>query len=317
MSFLSNMYTVFIQVLTLAVMIGVGFASDKIGFYTEKAARLGNNLLFYVITPCVIINSFLSVEYTPANAGGFFISFACAAALHVVGMLLLLVLFKKGDKDRNAVFRYACMYSNMGYMGLPLSRAVMEAVGSNAHMGTFYCSAAVACFNIFAFTHGIFVMSGDGKKFDLKKLILNPGAISVLIGLPLFIFDVKLPSVLATPISSIGSMNTPLAMMMLGTYLANANIKDALSEKKVYITAFIKLLALPIALIGLFRLCGVCGDILIVASVFVSAPTATNTAMFAAKFNKDTALASQVCGFSTLLSIFTMPLCVALAVMLS
>ena len=97
----------------------------------------------------------------------------------------------------------------------------------------------------------------------------------------------------------------------------NCNSAGALSEKKVYFTAFLKLLAFPILLVLLFWLCGVRGDILIVASVFVSAPTATNTAMFAAKFNKDTALASQVCGFSTLLSILTMPVCVALGVMLA
>ena len=316
MSFLTNLFTVFMQVLTLAVMIGVGFAGEKVGFFTEKAARLCNNLLFYVITPCVIVNSFLNVEYTPQNASGFFISLGCAAALHIVGMIAMSFLFKKGDGNKNAVFRYASMYSNMGYMGLPLSKAVLDAVTGNGDMGVFYCSAAVTCFNIFAFTHGIHIMSGEGK-FDLKKLILNPGAISVLVGLPLFIFNIDLPSILATPVSSIGSMNTPLAMMMLGTYLAGANIKDALTQKNIYFAAFLKLLFFPLLLIGAFRLVGITGEILIVAAVFISAPTATNTVMFAAKYDKDTALASQVCGFSTLLSILTMPVCVAIAVMLA
>ena len=316
MTFLNNMYIVFIQVLMLAIMIGVGFVGDKLKVFTEKAARMCNDLLFYIITPCVIIKSFAEVDYTPENAGGFFVAFGCAAALHVLGMIVTLFIFNKGDKDRNAVFKYACMYSNMGYMGLPLSAAVLSAVSENGDMGTFYCSAAVVCFNMFSFTHGTFIMSGN-KKFDLKKLILNPGTVSVLIGLPIFLFGIELPGVIYTPIESIGSMNTPIAMMMLGTYLSNANMKDALSEKKVYFTAFLKLLAFPILLVLLFWLCGLRGDILIVASGFVSAPTATNTAMFAAKFNKDTALASQVCGFSTLLSILTMPVCVALGVMLA
>ncbi len=317
MSFLTNMYTVFMQVLTLAVMIAVGFTADKCGFFTEKTAKLCNNLLFYVINPCVIVNSFLNVDYTPENANGFFISFACSASLHVVGMILVRFLFNKGDKKRTSVFKYATMYANMGYMGLPLSRAVVDAVSGGGDMGVFYCSAAITCFNIFAFTHGVYTMSGDGNKFDLKKIIINPGALSVLVGMPLFLLDVQLPSVITTPISSIGSMNTPLAMMMLGTYLANANVKSAFKEKNMYLVAFLKLLVLPLILIALFSLCGVKGDILIVASVFVSAPTATNTAMFAAKFDKDTALASQICGFSTILSIITMPVCVALGVMLS
>ena len=318
MSFLGNMYTVFMQVLTLAIMIAVGFTSDKLGVFTEKSARMCNNMLFYVITPCVIVNSFLSVEYTSENAKGFFTALACAAILHILGMIVTRFVFNKGDKSRNAVFKYACMYGNMGYMGLPLTKAVLDAVAGNGELGSFYCSAAVICFNAFAFSHGAYIMSGgEGEKFDRKKIVINPGVISVAIGLPLFLFKVKFPGVLQTPISSIGSMNTPLAMMMLGTYLANANIKDALKEKNVFFTAFLKLIAFPLFLICGFRLCGITGNVLIAASVFVATPTATNTAMFAAKFDKDTALASQVCGFSTMLSIFTIPVCTALGVLIS
>lgn len=71
MAFFSNVYTVFIQVMVLAVMVAVGFFGDRFGYFTEHAARLCNNLLFYVITPCVIVNSFLNVEYTRQSAGGF------------------------------------------------------------------------------------------------------------------------------------------------------------------------------------------------------------------------------------------------------
>ena len=204
------------------------------------------------------------------------------------------------------------MYGNMGYMGLPLSKAVLDAITGNGDIGVFYCSIACAIFNIFAFTHGVTVMSKTKEKFDIKKLIVNPGALGVLIGLPLFLLKVPLPSVIATPISSIGAMNTPLAMIMLGTYLANANLKDAFSHKNIYIASFTKLILMPALLILGFYVCGVRGDLLITASVFVSAPSATNTAMFAAKYDRDTSVASQVSGFTTLLCTFTMPVFVAI-----
>ncbi|MBP3481565.1 MAG: AEC family transporter [Clostridia bacterium] len=319
MAFFGNVYTVFIQVMVLAVMVAVGFFGDRFGYFTEHAARLCNNLLFYVITPCVIVNSFLSVEYTRQSAGGFFTAFACALVFHALAAVFSLFLFRKGDRDKNIIYKYATVYGNTGYMGLPLAKAVMDAVAGNGEIGVFYCSAAVAAFNLFCFTHGVWLMSGSGgkHKFNWKKLIVNPGTLSVAAGLPLFLLNISLPQVLTAPIEHLGSMNTPLAMVMFGTYLSKADFGAAFRQKNMYVAALMKLAVIPLAMIGLFRVCGITGNLLIVASVFVSAPSANNTVMFAAKYNRDTSLASQVCGFTSVLSVITMPACVALAIMLA
>ena len=188
MVFLQNMFTIFEQVMILAIMVTVGFCGDKFGFFTEKAARLANDLLFYVVTPCVIVNSFMKIEYTKESAKSFFTALAIALVFHVVAILLSLVLFNKGNKEKNVIYKYASVYGNTGYMGIPLSMAVMQKVTGNAQLGSFYCSAFVACFNLCCFTHGVWLMSGKNSKgFSAKKLILNPGAISIIIGIPLFL----------------------------------------------------------------------------------------------------------------------------------
>lgn len=317
MIFLQNMYTVLVQVLILAVLVTVGFFGDRLGFFTEKAARLSNNLLFYVITPCVIVNSFLSIEYSKQNASSFFIAFGCACAFHIVAIILSFFTFNKGDKDKNVLYKYATVYGNAGYMGLPLSMAVMQTVAGNASLGAFYCSAFVAVFNLFSFSHGVWLMSGDnGSKFDFKKIFLNPGLISIAVGIPLFLLQIKLPQIILTPVSHLGNMNTPLAMLMFGTYLSKADFTTVFKQKNMYLAAFIKLVLLPLVMIFAFRLAGITGNLLIVLSVGLSAPTANNTVMFAAKFNRDTSLASQLSGFTSILAVITMPACVALAIIL-
>lgn len=316
MEFFNNLYTVFVQVVILAVIAAVGFFGDRAGFFTEKASRLCNDLLFYVVTPCVVINSFVTMPFTRENAAGFFTAFGCSAFYHTLAVVNSLLLFRKGDKDENAVYKYSIVYGNNGFMGLPLSFAVMQALSGSGETGVFYCSAAVAVFNVFCFTHGVWLMSGGGR-LDLKKLIINPGTLSVLIGLPLFFFNVKLPAVISSPITHIGNMNTPLAMIMLGTYFSHADLRAAFKKFSIYLSAAVKLVIVPVALILLFFAVGVRGDTLVVASVFCSVPTASNTVMFAAKYGKDTALASQVVGFSSFLSILTLPACVALAILLS
>lgn len=316
MSFFVNMYTVFIQIVILAFIVLIGFFADRAKIFTEKTAKLSVDLLFYIITPAVIINSFSKVEFTKENGLGFLFAFLCSSAFHVIAIVATLFLYKKGEREKNDVFRYATVYGNMGYMGLPLSFAVMQSFCGNGDIGTFYCSAAIVAFNIFAFTHGVWIMSGDSKEFNFKKLIFNPGTIGVALGAPVFLLNLTLPEIIQTPLTHIGNMNTPLAMLMFGTYLSKANFKTMFKQGNIYVTAFFKLVLLPVVTIAIFYLLGIRGTMLVAASVFISAPTANNTVMFAAKFNKDTGLASQVCAFVSILSLVTMPACIAFAMSL-
>lgn len=318
MLFFHHMFTAFTQVMILAVIVLVGFICDKTNLYTQKAARLTNDLLFYIITPCIIVNSFLSVEFDKQSGLGLLAALGCAVLFHIVAIGVSFLLFNKGDKDKNCIFKYATVYGNMGYMGLPLSKAVLDAIAPGAgEVGVFYCSTAVAAFNLFCFTHGVWLMDGGkNKSFNLKKLIINPGMLGIIIGLPLFLLSVKLPAVVLTPVESIASLNTPLAMLMFGTYLANTDLKSMFKQKEIYISSLFKLIILPVIMLLIFRLCGVTGYLLITCAVFVSTPAANNTVMFAAKFNKDTGLASKTTALSSVFSIFTMPVCIALAMAL-
>lgn len=309
MQFFQYMLAAFWQVATLAVMVGVGYACDKIGLFTEKTAKACNDLLFYIITPAVIINSFLNVEFTKENGLSYLLFFGIIAVFHIVGIFVTMPLFR-GAGEHRSIFQYATMFGNMGYMGLPLAKAVA------GEIGVFYCSAAVVVFNIFAFTYGIHLMDREKGKMQFKKLLINPGTIGIVIGLPLFLLNVKLPAVFATPIASIGSMNTPLAMLMFGTYLANTDLPAMFRQKENYGVALVKLVVLPlVAILGL-RLCGVQGPMLVTAAVCCGAPTANNTAMFAAKYGRDTGVASKVGGLVSILSIITLSACIALADMI-
>ncbi len=304
--FFGYMGTALSQVMILAILVCVGYFCDKAKLFPEKTARACNDLLFYIITPGVIINSFLNVEFTPKNGLGFLAAVAIAIGFHGAIALLLPLFFRKGGEDR-AIFRFAMMYGNVGYMGLPLAQAIA------GDLGVFYCSAVVAIFNFFAFTHGVQVMKKTQEPFNIKKLLINPGTIGIGIGLPLFLLNVNLPEVIAAPVAYIGSLNTPMAMLMFGTYLANTDLPEMFRRKENYVVALFKLLVFPLATIGLLRLLGVQGPLLLASAVFAAAPTANNTVMFSAKYGRNTGVASKICGFTSVLSILTMPLCIALA----
>ena len=208
---------------------------------------------------------------------------------------------------KNKVLRFSLIFSNIGYMGIPLQKAVL------GDEGVFYGSVCVAVFNLIVWTFGIVCMSGDIKTLSLKKLVLNPGIIGVSIGLIVFLTPVSLPSPAASVIDSMASLNTPMAMMVIGANLANSQVLKALKDKYTYIMSLLRLIVVPLISLFVLVLFGIKGSMLISLVIASSAPVAAATTMFAIKYDTDVKTSVNLVAFTTLLSIFTMSLIVALA----
>lgn len=308
--FLENMANAAGQVLILYILVAVGFISDRLKVFTESTAKLSNNLLFYCVTPAVILNSFISMEFTPEKALSLAIAFLCAVGTMIVGMIFSAPFFKNKGDDR-AIYQFAVIYGNMGYMALPLAQALL------GDEGVFYCSAGVMAFNTVCFTHGVWLMSkpvnGKKAKFELLNIFKTPGVISVLIGLPLFVVGVKMPHIIAAPLNYLAGMNTPLAMIFFGTYIANTDIKRMLFDKGIYLVGILKLILIPFIMFGIYKSLGISGTLLTACMISASAPSANNTVMFAAKYDHNTQTASKVVALVSFLSILTMPLMIVLS----
>ena len=307
--FFSNVWIAARQVLILYVMVAVGFVCDRTKLFTEKTARLTNNLLFYVITTAVIVKSFATTPFTPETAKQLLLASVCALGTHVVGILLTLPLYRKG-RPNDVIYKYACIYGNFGYMALPLAQALL------GDEGVLYCSMGVLVFQVLCFTHGISLMNktGEKTKFSLKEILLNPGIIGVVLGLPFFLTGIQLPEFLLEPVSGIASMNTPLAMILLGTYMSACGLKGLFSDKRQYFVFFIKNIAVPFIMLAVLKGTGaVTGTLLISTLIQASAPSANNTVMFAAMYGHDTGVATRTVTFSTFASVLTMPCIIALA----
>lgn len=306
--FINNLQTIATQVLMLYLIAGIGFVADKTGIFPQKSSKKVIDLLFNIILPIAIIHTFITMEYTPERVKGLFIAFACAVGTHLFGMAISALTFRKRSSLlEKGIYHYAIVLSNAAFLALPLAKSVI------GEEGVFYCSVYVGVFNIFAFTYGIHEISGHKAKIDFKKIIFNPGTISVLIGIPLFLFQIKIPYFISYPMELVGNTNSPLAMIVFGTFLANADFKHIFIKKELYFVSFLRLIFIPICMLFIFRLCGVTGDLLVALTISSSAPTATNTAMYAAKYENDTALGSEIAAQASILSIVTMPIIVALA----
>ena len=304
--FLENFVLIGQQVLVLFILIAVGFACGKLGAITEHASKKMTDIVLYVVTPCVMINSFQR-EFSIELLGQVFLAAGIALGILVLSVLLTRLVFHDKDESRKKVLRFSVVFSNCGFMSLPLQNALL------GDRGMFFGSIFVAIFNVVVWTYGLLDMSGDKKQLSAKRLATNPGILGFVAGMIIFVCGVQLPVFLAQPVKHLANLNTPLPMLIIGFYLSNAKIKRAFTDVGGYIAMALRLLVIPLGVLFALAPFGIDRNMLIAFVIACSAPTAATTTMFSAKFNRDVELSVGMVSASTLLSIVTMPLVVSLA----
>lgn len=304
---LENILTVGNYVLILFILIGVGFVCNKTKILTSSSLKEMTNLVLYIVTPCVIINSYQR-EFDKNMLRGLLITLAAALLSFAINILLTHLLVKDKDKRREKTLRFGAVFSNCGYMSLPLQEAML------GEIGVFYGATYIAVFQIMLWTYGVILMSGSIKSISLKKIIINPGVLSTALGIVLYVFSISIPFTVLEPIKYLGSLNTPVPMVIVGYYLAQASLR--LKGVSAYVSLVLRLIASPLIMIAILLCFGISGDIAIACTIAASAPVAAATTMFCEKFDGDTTLSATFVSITTILSIITMPLVVAVAAMI-
>lgn len=294
------------QVVILFVLITIGAILTKSGILTEKGVKSMTDLVLVFATPCVIIKSFIR-EFDVSVLKNLLISMLIAFLSHIAFIVLSHLFVRDKDKATERVLRFGAIFSNCGYMSLPLQQALL---GDD---GVFYAASYIAIFNMFVWSYGIIMMSGDKKYLTPKKMIINPGMLGLLIGMIVFFLSIPIPKIIFEPISYMASLNTPLPMVIIGYHLMNSNLIEGISNIKCIFAMALKLLAFPLLVLAVIYICGIRGTMLVSTVISCSAPTAAITTMFSAKFSQNTSLSVNMVSLSTALSLITMPLVITLA----
>ncbi len=301
---LGNILTVGNYVLILFILIGVGFVSAKTRLLTNKSVKEITDFVLYIVTPCVIINSYCR-EFDRAMLSGFIITMIAAVISFAINILLSHLLIRDKDTAREKTLRFGSVFSNCGYMSLPLQSALL------GEEGVFYGATYIAVFQVVLWTYGVILMSGSIKNVSLKKIFVNPGVIGTAIGLIVFIFSVPIPFTVLEPIKYLAALNTPIPMVIVGFHLANASLK--VTGFSAWSAIVFRLIVSPLLMLfGLYAF-GITGVVLTACTIAAAAPFAAATTMFSEKFGADTALSATGVSLTTLLSIITMPIIVGIA----
>lgn len=290
------------QVLRLLLMILIGAVCCKWGVFQPKEKSVLANLLLYVVSPAMILDSYM-VDFDPAIFHNLLVTFALSTVALVVGMVVAFAVTMRTPQDKRGIIWLACAFSNAGYMGFPLIRALF------GNEGLLYASAFVTMFNILIWAVGATYLRGQADpKQIVRNVVTCPCILAVVAGLIIYLARIPIPEIIADPVGSVGDMNTPLSMIITGATIASGNLPKLLRNPNLFRTLGVRMLLIPAVTLGLFALLGLHGTVPTVVLLLEACPTAAMTTMLAIQYKQDEELAAGAVVFSTLSSIVILPL---------
>lgn len=289
------------QVLVMLILIIAGYVLTKRNIITKQGSSEMSAVLVNLVTPCVMIRAY-HIPFDADKVGNIVMGYGISIGIHIIYALLAYLYFKPlKDKESALISRNSAIMSNCGFMGIPLLEA------SLGNDGVFYGSAYLGIFNIFMWSVVKFQFERGKEKFSFKSLI-NPGIIGVLTGIAFYVTQIKLPSFVYNAVSFAADLNTPLAMLVIGSFLARSGILSSLKQIRVYNVLSVKLIFAPLLLLVIMKLLNM--DEVLTLSVILCAacPTAALVPIFAERYNSDYIYATNITVASTVLSMITIPL---------
>ncbi len=288
------------KIINMFLIIGIGaFAYRKELIRDETAEDLGK-VLIQIVLPSVVLAQMWS-DYTAEKQQSMIRCFVLGLLAQALAIAASWIRFRKDEQNSS---RGCSAFSNVGFFGIPVVTAVM---GSGA---VFFLSPTIGTANVLMSTLLVLWYSCGRERIDYKTVLTNPALISLILGTLLFFLRVPKPALVSDLLSTLSQLNTPVALLLSGAFLAKSDLLGALRKKEVWTVTLWRLVLIPAGILLLFRLLPV-GTAEEKTAIWISlaCPIGMNLPVYARLYDpeKTSTAAEEVC-ITTLLSIVTLPL---------
>ena len=287
----------------LFTMVILGYAACKLGYMGDKFDKKLSSIVVDITCPLLVLSSVMGEEMPDRSL---------ILPLVGVGFLTYIILLVFGfwvprfiskNHDDQGMIGFSLMFANVGFIGYPIVASIF---GPKA---VFYAALLNVPNTFFIFTAGVMLVKGEYsiRQFN-PKVLLSPALIGAFIAALLVAFGVHTPEMIARPITMVGNITVPAALMIIGSSMARLPLREIIGSGKVYATSFLRLMIVPLSVYFLFRLCGVNTLINNINTVVIAMPVASFGTMFCMKYGRNPSLMTEATFITTLFSIITIPL---------
>ena len=287
----------------LFIIVVLGYVLCKLGYMGDKFDQKLSAIVIDITCPALILSSVMGdvlpdrTLILPLLGVGFLTYFI----LLVFGFFVPRLITK--NRDDQGMIGFALMFANVGFIGYPIVSSIF---GPKA---IFYAALLNMPNTFFIFTAGVMLVKGEYSIRQLNpKVLFSPAMIAAFAAALIVALNLHTPDLIARPITMVGNITVPAALMVIGSSMARLPLKQIIGSWKVYVSSAVRLVVVPVSLYFLFRVCGVSDAINDINTVVIAMPVASFGTMFCMKYARNPALMTEITFITTVASILTIPL---------
>ena len=287
----------------LFIIVILGYVACKLGYMGDKFDKKLSSMVVDITCPLLVLSSVMGDELPDRTL---------ILPLLGVGFLTYILLLVFGfwvprlitrNHDDQGMIGFALMFANVGFIGYPIVSSIF---GPKA---IFYAALLNMPNTFFIFTAGVMLIKGEYsvKQFN-PKVLFSPALLGAFVAALLVAFGVHTPDIIARPVTMVGNITVPAALMIIGSSMARLPLHDIIGTPKVYVASLLRLCIIPLSLFFLFKALGVSEVVNAINPVVIAMPAASYGTMFCLKYGRNPALMTEITFITTVASIFTIPM---------
>ena len=304
------MELVFGKILSIFMIIAVGFAANKADIMPMAANKYLVGLLIRVTCPCMIVASITSNELREDTLSlslqtliGAVIFFTVSA---LVGWFICAKIVKVLPRENIGVYTYSFGSINSGFIGFPITLALF---GSSI---LYLMVIHNVLLSLYLYTFGIMLVNigASGRKLDFKGFLnsfKNINSIAAAISIIMLFMGLKLPTVIFDCVDMIGDATTPLSMLIVGMQLGDCDFGEVLKNRKLLGISLLKMLLLPVMTFFMVNWLPLDVSVKVCLIFAASFPVAVAVVPVASEQNRDSLIAAEMVAITTLFSLVVIP----------
>ena len=300
------MNSISVTILSIIIMIGIGYFLKRIDFLSEKDIDPFNKIVMYILMPCMIFHAIYSADLSLISKLGI-LPFIILSSSFFTGIIsfLLLKAFKLDDKTLWSVL-VTVMIANTAFMGYPVTLGIL---GPDGFLRAIFCDMATLCtFLILSFL--LILKFGGTAKTAVKKIVFFPPLWAVVLGLGFNFLNIPVGLVIDNTVNYLGQGAIPLIMIALGLSIDFSALSR--SKSMIAFTSVMKLFLFPLLAFFIALTLGLTGMEFKVSIIEAAMPSGMMSLLLAITYGLDYELTSDCILINTVISLITLPLIIVL-----
>lgn len=287
----------------LFIIVVLGYALCKLGYMGDKFDQKLSTIVIDITCPALILSSVMG-DTLPDRT--------LILPLLGVGFLTYILLLVFGfwvprliakNRDDQGMIGFALMFANVGFIGYPIVSSIF------GPQSIFYAALLNMPNTFFIFTAGVMLVKGEYSIKSLNpKILFSPAMLAAFAAALIVAFGLRVPDLVARPVTMVGGITVPAALMVIGSSMARLPLREIIGSGKVYVSSLVRLVVVPVTLYLVFRACGVDSVINNINTVVIAMPVASFGTMFCMKYGRNPSLMTEITFVTTVFSILTIPL---------